>query len=83
MSASGEEIGVLQQMKIQLVINKYEHLELAVRTGDKGGQRVALRLPGHPLHLGKYFDDHRHPLHLGKVVEDDHRNGGISGGDGM
>ena len=26
-------------------------MELAVRTGDKGGQRVALRLPGHPLHL--------------------------------
>ena len=70
-------------MKIQLVINKYEHLELAVRTGDKGGQRVALRLPGHLLHLGKYFDDHRHPLHLGKVVRDDHRDGGHSGGDGI
>ena len=76
-------------MKILLVIfgtcciNRYEHLELAVRTVDKGGQRVALRLPGHPLHLGKYFDDHRHPLHLGKVVEDDHRDGGYSGGDGI
>ena len=64
-------------------INKYEHLELAVRTGDKGGQRVVLRLPGHPLHLGKYFDDHRHPLHLGKVVEDDLRDDGKSGGDGI
>ena len=30
-------------------------MELAVRTGDKGGQRVALRLPGHPLHLMARF----------------------------
>ena len=31
----------------------------------------------------KYFDDHRHPLHLGKVVEDDLRDDGKSGGDGI